>query len=305
MSMSCKRSHTADPDRLASDLTAGRRALRSRNVAGDMQRSPITVALALLAAIVMVAGCGKDAGKDSEAVAPVAAPITADPPAGRAHGTMIMVHGGGWAGHDVHAQQVLMEIPGKGLLARGWRVVSVDTKEGKGGLQNVLETIDSEIARKTSNGPMCLYGESSGAHLALVAAARRRAIDCVIGLGTPTDLPRYESEGPTSSEPRVRQVAAQIKKFFGSTSAELAPWNPVGLASSIRADVLLLREGDDPIVSPTYAARFQAASPGTKVVELDPGTPAQRFVHGTISARGRAQYAAAIDAFVATVHKGR
>ena len=169
----------------------------------------------------------------------------------------------------------------------------------------MLETIDGEIARKTSNGPICLYGESSGAHLALVAAARQRAIDCVIGLGTPTDLPLYESEGATSSEPRVRQVAAQIKKFFGTTSAELAPWNPVGLASSIRADVLLLREGDDPIVSPAYAQRFRAASPGTKVVELEAGDASQRFVHGTISARGRAQYAAAIDAFLATVRKGR
>jgi acetyl esterase/lipase len=266
-----------------------------------MKRCSMLIAAVLLS-ILVVAGCGNDADKGSEAVVPVAAPITADPSGGKVRGTMIMVHGGGWAGHDVHAQQVLMEIPGKGLLARGWRVVSVDTKEGKGGLQNVLETIDSEIARKTSNGPMCLYGESSGAHLALVAAARQRAIDCVIGLGTPTDLPLYESDGPTSSEPRVRQVAAQIKKFFGSTRAELAPWNPVGLASSIRADVLLMREGDDPIVSPAYATRFQAARPGTKIVELDPGTT--RFVHGTISERGRAQYAAAIDAFLATVRKG-
>jgi acetyl esterase/lipase len=267
-----------------------------------MQRTPILVVAVLLASIVVVAGCGNDAGKGSKAVVPVAAPITADPPAGRVRGTMIMVHGGGWAGHDVHAQQVLMETPGRGLLDLGWRVVSVDTKEGEGGLQNVLEAIDGEIARKTSSGPTCLYGESSGAQLALVAAARRRTIDCVVGLGTPTDLPLYESVGPTSSEPRVRQVAAQIKRFFGTTSAELAPWNPVGLARSIRGDVLLLREGDDPIVSPAYATRFQAASPGTKVVELDPGST--RFVHGTISARGRAQYAAAIAAFVARVRKG-
>jgi len=268
-----------------------------------MHRSPL-LAVALLAAILMVAGCGKDGDKGSDTVVPVAQPITADPSGGGVRGTMILVHGGGWAGHDVHAQQVLMEIPGRGLLKLGWRVVSVDTKQGKGGLQNVLETIDSEIARKTSNGPICLYGESSGAHLALVAASRRRAIDCVVGLGTPTDLPLYESEGAKSSEPRVRQVADQIEKFFGTTSAELAPWNPVGLARSIRADVLLLREGDDPIVSPAYAQRFRAASPGTKVVELDAGDASQRFVHGTISARGRDQYAAAIAAFVASARRG-
>ena len=269
-----------------------------------MQRLPILVAAVLVASLLAVAGCGNDTGTGSKAAAvPVADPITADPAGGRVRGTMIMVHGGGWAGHDVHAQQVLMDIPGHGLLKLGWRVVSVDTKQGKGGLQNVLDSVDDEIARKTSNGPICLYGESSGAHLALVAAARRRAIDCVIGLGTPTDLPLYESEGAASSEPRVRQVAAQIEKFFGTTGAELAPWNPVGLASSIRADVLLMREGDDPIVSPAYAKRFRTASPGTKVVELDAGDASMRFVHGTISARGRAQYAAAIDAFIARARK--
>lgn len=271
-----------------------------------MRRSPISVAAVLLAAVLMVAGCGRDAGQVSKA--PVAAPITADPTGGRVRGTMIMVHGGGWVGHDAHAQQLLMEIPGRNLLDRGWRVVSIDTKEGEGGLQNVLDTVESEIARKTGNGPMCLYGESSGAHLALVAAARTRAVDCVIGLGTPTDLPLYESEGPISREPRVRQVAGQIKMFFGSTSAELARWNPVGLASSIRADVLLMREGDDPIVSQVYAGRFKAVSPGTDVVELEAGDPAQastRFVHGTISGGGRRQYAAAIDAFIARALKAR
>lgn len=262
-----------------------------------MKRSPILVAAVLVAMLLAVGGCGKNAGKGP--TAPVAPPITADPAGGRVRGTMIMVHGGGWAGHDIHAQQVLMETPGRLLLARGWRVVSVDTEAGQGGLQNVLDTIHSEIARKTSNGPICLYGESSGAHLALVAASREDSISCVVGLGTPTDLPLYESVGPRSSEPRVVQVADQMKKFFGTTAGELAPWNPVGLAASIHAKVLLLREGDDPIVSPAYARRFAAAKPGTKVVELEAGTAAQRFVHGTISARGREQYAAAIDAFIA------
>ncbi len=68
-------------------------------------------------------------------------------------------------------------------------------------------------------------GESSGAHLALVAASRLRSIDCVIGLGAPTDLVGYESE--TGPDPIREFVADQMRRFFGSTPAQTAAWDPV------------------------------------------------------------------------------
>ncbi len=273
--------------------------------------------LACIAAVLIapILGCGGDL-RDAKRVAPtpgltssaapVAEPITADPTVGHVRGTMILVHGGGWRGHDAHAQQIIMQSPGRLLLARGWRVVSIDTHEGKGGVQDVLDAAGSELERRTSNGPLCLYGESSGAHLALVAAARLRAIDCVIGVGTPTDLALYESEGATTSNALVRAVARQVRRFFGTTTAELAPWDPVSLAPRIRASVLLLRGGDDALVSATHAQRFRAASPATRVVALPAGNPAlaaDGFVHGTISARGRAEYAAEIGAFIARARR--
>jgi acetyl esterase/lipase len=277
-----------------------------------MKRSPILVAAVLLAAILVAIGCGNDAGKGSKATtaAAPAEPITADPAGGRVRGTVIMVHGGAWVGHIVSEQRRLMGIPGRHLLDRGWRVVSVDMQEGAAGLQDVLDVVASEIARKTSSGPLCLYGESSGAQMVLVAAARQRAVDCVIGLGTPADLPLYESEGAPGGDANkvVRLVASRMKRFFGTTKAELATWDPVTLAPQIRAPVLLMREGDDQIVSAAQAKRFKAASPETKVVTLEPGDPADastKFMHGTISARGRTQYADAIDAFLARADKAR
>jgi predicted alpha/beta-hydrolase family hydrolase len=229
----------------------------------------------------------------------VAGPISADPPGGVARGTMIMVHAGGWSGHDAHAQDVLMTTPGALLLQRGWRVVSIDYDEGVAGLQDVLNAAGAELARRSDDGPLCIYGESAGAHLALVAASRLRAIDCVVGLGTPTDLPLYESEGAASADARVRLVASQMTRFFGTTAAEVAPWDLVGLAPSIHADVLLLDEGDDAIVPASHSTRFQAARPTTQVVALEAGDAADAttdFVHGTISQEGRAQYDAAIGA---------
>ncbi len=269
-------------------------------------RAAALAALALLACAAALTACG---GGNKEPPAParpaVAVPITADP-AGKVRGTMIMVHAGGWAGHDARAQELLMRSPGTLLRERGWRIVSIDYEEGTAGLRDVLDTIASEIARKTSNGPLCLYGESSGAHLALVAAARRgEEIDCVIGLGTPADLPLYEATAAGGSR-NQKIVDAQMRKYFGTSAAELAPWDPVSLAPSIAADVLLLREGDDDSVPASQTARFAAARTGTKTLTLDAGDPADastHFVHGTISAQGRQAYNAAVASFAARARR--
>jgi len=232
-------------------------------------------------------------------IAPVAAPITIDP-VGPAVGTMILVHGGGWAGHGALAQQTLADGPGRMFLARGWRVVSIDYEEGPAGLQDVLNAAGAEHARRTSDGPVCVYGESAGAHLALMAAARLRAIDCVIGIGTPTDLALYQAQGSVSADPRVQLVAGQITRLFGTTAAELAPWDLVALAPTIRADVLLVHEADDAIVPAIHTSRFAAARPTTQTLELppgDPNDPLTAFMHGATSAAGRLQYAAAVGAF--------
>ncbi|MEY2441959.1 MAG: hypothetical protein QOJ46_1385 [bacterium] len=194
----------------------------------------------------------------------------------------------------------MMNNVGRMFLGRGWRVVSVDYETGKPGLQDLLRAADTELARQTGSGPLCIYGESAGAHLALVAASRLRGIDCVIGIGTPTDLARYESEGSVSANVDVRIVADRIATFFGTTASAIAPWNPVSFASSLQADVLLLHEADDPLVSASYATRFQSQLPTTRVVELEAGDPSDastHFAHGTVSAAGRALFASEIGSF--------
>lgn len=184
--------------------------------------------------------------------------------------------------------------------ARGWRVVSIDYDEGAAGLDDVLSAVGDELARATATGPLCLYGESAGGHLALVAASRSRSIDCVIALGAPTDLPLYEAEGASSSNDQVRLTASRMGRFFGTTPQQLAPWNPVTLAPKLRADVLLIDEGDDIYVPRSHAERFRAARPRTNFVVLEPGDRADAstsFVHGTVSAGGRAVYASAVGGF--------
>ena len=230
-------------------------------------------------------------------VAPVAPPIKIDP-TGAVKGTIVMVHAGGWAGHDANAQSILADTPGEILLARGWRVVSLDYEEGTEGLADVIRAVRDELGR---SGPLCVYGESAGGHLSLVAASRLdREIDCVISLGAPTDLELYAREGAVSDDVQVRIVAYQINRFFGKTPEELATWDAVPLAPQIHSDTMLMREGDDVVVPRVHTERFLAARPTTQVEYLeagDPNNPDDKFVHGTISAAGRAHYAAAVGSF--------
>ncbi len=221
---------------------------------------------------------------------------------------MLLVHGGGWAGHDGYAQDQLLKNRGALFLARGWRVVSIDYDEGPAGLQDVLDSAGAELARGSIDGPVCIYGESAGAHLALMAAAKLRAIDCVIGLGAPTDLYQYTVEASVSSDGRVKLVAAQIMRLFGTTTETTAPWNLVALAPSIRADVMLIHEADDELVTASHPQRFQAARPTTQLVELaagDKSNPATTFMHGTVSDVGRGRYMSAIDSFTDRAIKAR
>jgi acetyl esterase/lipase len=227
--------------------------------------------------------------------------MIAEPVGGAAVGTMILIHGGGWLGPNTVAQGRLMDDPGTLLLARGWRVVSIDYAEGTRGLQAVLDAANAELARGAVSGPLCMYGESAGAQLVLMAASRLRAVDCVIGVGAPTDLAELVSESSKSPVPGIRGIARQIEAVFGTTAAQLSGWSPVAVAASIRADVMLIHESDDPLVSVGHATSFQARVPTTRVVELeagDPADPSTDFRHGTVSPLGRALYAAVIGSFV-------
>jgi dienelactone hydrolase len=240
-------------------------------------------------------------GGQPAAPQPVATPSQAlvDTPAS-VRGTMIMVHGGGWTGPGADSQRALMTMPGETLRQRNWRIVSVDYHAGAAGLQDIVDAAGAELSQKTG-GLLCIYGESSGAQLALVAASRVSGVDCVVAMAPPADFEAYQSEVQRSNDPDRTIIANQMATVWGSTPEQRAPNDPIKVANAIAGDVLLMRQADDPLIPIEQIDNFVAARPTTQRVELEssPGFDLSRFyLHGTFSDNGRNQYRAALGSFV-------
>jgi dienelactone hydrolase len=231
--------------------------------------------------------------------APVPGPALVSTPA-PVRGTMIMVHGGGWVGPAPTSQRALMTMPGDTLTQRNWKIVSIDYHAGAAGLQDVVDAAGAELAQPTG-GLLCIYGESAGAQLALVAASRVPGVDCVIAMGPPADFETYQSEVQHSNDPDRSTIAHQMATVWGSTPEDRAPNDPVKVAKAIGGDVLLLRQADDPLIPIEQIDNFVAARPTTQRVELESSAGfdlSQFYLHGTFSDNGRNQYRAAIGSFV-------
>lgn len=140
-------------------------------------------------------------------------------------GTMLMVHGGGWTGPALRSQKALMTMPGDMLSQRNWRIVSVDYREGAAGLQDVIDAAGAELTKPTG-GLLCIYGESAGAQLALVAASRVAGVDCVVAFAPPADFEAYQAEVQRGNDPDRQTIANQMASVWGSTPEDRAPPTP-------------------------------------------------------------------------------
>jgi acetyl esterase/lipase len=238
------------------------------------------------AAVLLLAGCGHSSA------APRAAPslLTGDAK-GPARGTVMLIHGGGWKGYDRGDQKAILAFPGASLRQAGWRVVSVDYAPGAAGLASVTQAIAREQ-------PECLYGESSGAHLALLAAASSPKLRCVVAAGAPTDFSVWRDEAQAAKRDghplSLETYDAAVTNAFPAN--EVDRWDPVRTAKDVRARVLLVRQRDDRIIPANQVAAYRRADPAAKEYVVAPGD--EHWLHGTISAAGREALVREILAFL-------
>lgn len=196
-------------------------------------------------------------------------------PAGAARGTVLLIRGGGWSGPDPARVDDLLARYGPALARAGRRALAVDLQPGRAGLDRILAAVDGE-------GASALWGESSGGHLALVAAARRPAVRAVVADSAPVDFRAAVAEGRRARQAEWTLWGERGLELFGD---ELEAWTPAALAPRIAAAVSLVRTRDDPVVAPAQADLYRAADPAARLLTLPPGP--LRGVHGTMPADGR------------------
>ena len=159
-------------------------------------------------------------------------------PAGTPLGTVIVVHGGGWT---QTGEGEVRYIAGEAarITGYGWRTVNVDYRPGRLALRDVLAWFD--WTRDTYDGPICVLGSSAGANLALLLAAKRPSVRCVIGHGAITDLLNVKG---TKKQRTLRRD--YITPSFGRSDAELRRMSPIDVPVHADQRVLLATSAGDP-----------------------------------------------------------
>jgi acetyl esterase/lipase len=242
----------------------------------------LALLLCLLAAAPALAGSG-----------PVHSPIVRTVP--HARGLVVLVHAGGWSGPDERRQRDLDRWPGRMLRAAHRSTISIDYAAGQEGLASVVAQL-RRVLPAGPHGHACAYGESSGAHLALLAAAELPELRCVVGLGAPTDLDRWRDDAVLAGNAEWFSNWSQTAEPVFGASAE-ARWEPVAQASRIAARVLLVGQADDHVLPVRgQMAAFAGAHPATRTMVLGPGAIA--YLHGSFSAASRASFARRMRSFL-------
>jgi dipeptidyl aminopeptidase/acylaminoacyl peptidase len=230
--------------------------------------SKVVAAVAFWAAIAVPA----------QAAGETSAPIVLEP-AGAAKATVVLIHGGGWKSHGAEPTAAIAQEAGERVARWGFRAVSIDYAPGRDGLGDVLRELD-EVHRRWPRSRVCVAGESAGGHWALMAAARRSWVRCVVATAAPTDLATPRVVAPWS--------------YLGKTAAELfagveREYSPLFDADRIGARVLLAYSTLDLAVPFAQGAAMQRAlGERAELLAMPPG--AITWMHSATTAEALTQY---------------
>jgi len=240
------------------------------------------------------------AGASTTALGDQPAAYELQAPASRPRGVVIVLHGGGWV--DVgHGQIKELRREASQWLARGWATANLDYRPCEESLDDVLRMHDAIRERVGPDAPIVVVGESAGAQLALILAAKRqRSVGAVVAKAPPTDpvtLATQTATNPATGQadsPFPRELAEGWRAAFGDDWLETSPTRRV---ASIVARVLVARSQGDPIIPlgqiTDFARALSRAHPGTWVRALDLPAGASWFPHAPISPEADATFRAA------------
>jgi pimeloyl-ACP methyl ester carboxylesterase len=197
-------------------------------------------------------------------------------PAGPSHGTVVMIHGGGWA---LVGDQAAESVRTDALhYADDGYSVYVPTYPASNADITSLGRDVAHIAAHPPSRPICVAGDSAGGHLALMLAIRYpRLVRCVISRAGITDPGTL-----ASINPGLADFACQL---WCAQPGGLDAVSPLHLHRKLRArDVLLTVAICDAVVGADQSRALASALPGSKLY-IYPCAPGPTLVHASISGR--------------------
>jgi dienelactone hydrolase len=203
---------------------------------------------------------------------------------------VILIHGGGW---NQTGRNLLppMTVIARHFNTSGWETFNADYRPEAASLPDI-EVVYDYVRRKLGPGkPICALGSSAGGNLALLLAARRPRLACVMSYAGPTDLIALDKPGVV--------VYPLVQALSNSIGGDLAAWSPLKLASRIHAKALLAYATNDPWVPVAQGTQMAARLPGSRLILLSPGT--QTFIHSYVSGSDLSKTYAIQDALLAQV----
>jgi len=214
-------------------------------------------------------------------------------------GVMLIINGGGW----------FMNGPGMVSAGRsdadywralGWRTVNLTYRPCSQSFSDVLWFYDQARALSGSGLPYCALGGSAGGNLALMLAAARPTVSCVISQAGPTDGTSIKTEStPAGNTNGPRWV---YNLLAAAVSPEQVVWWSPALFP-IHARVLWAISAGDPYIpwaqGTELRSKMLAANPSAYVNLLDLPSGTTPWVHAAISAAALTTFQAAEQALVA------
>jgi acetyl esterase/lipase len=205
---------------------------------------------------------------------------------------MLVIHGGGWS-DDGPGQVQGVRNQADRWRARGWRTLNLDYHACSRSLGDVLAFFDH--FRSLAKGhAVCADGFSAGGHLALMLAAEREQLRCVIGRAAPTDLPslaRQQTSASSTAFTGAPPTAGPLYTYNLAVAAfgarRLAALSPALQTRRIKARVLLALADNDIFIPWAQQREFADRHHGyTDVLRLPVGRIV--WLHGTTTAQGLA-----------------
>jgi acetyl esterase/lipase len=201
-------------------------------------------------------------------------------------GVMLVIHGGGW------------EMVGPGYVGyergdanrwrdRGWRTVNIDYRPCNQSWTDVQWFYDQARQVWGSGMPYCALGESAGGHLALMLAAGRPSLSCVVDEAGPSDGTTLRNESTPAGGTDGPRWAYNL--LAAAVGPDFVPWwSPARFASGIHARVLFAVSANDPIVPYAQGTELKqnmlASNPSAYVDTLQLAGGTTPWVHANISA---------------------